>query len=192
MRPMRTVLLVVLLVTLANGMPEKGHYYVDIPCEDHTEQGLYELIGDSVFTVPYLVNVFDCSERTAYFDWFLTSHGFNTYICVTKNRALNHCWLAVKVDIPNSSSQDIVYVETTTSIVQIVNRNHPEYGSYQDEATHYDDIFKFREDFEESEMDWWANITDIPMNLTFTVKVNNSLHPISWERFPSLTHGVKG
>jgi len=187
MRPMRIVLLVVLLVTLATGMPERGHYYVYVPWEDHTEQGLHELIGDSVFTVKYNAGAFDCSDMTAYLDWFLKSHGFHTYICIVETEYVCHSYLAVKVDIPNSSSQDIVYVESTTVIIQIVNRNHPEYGSYQNESEHYDDIWAANVDMAENEIDWWSNIKDVPMNSTFVAKSNIPLLSISETSFPSLT-----
>lgn len=184
MRRMRIVLLAILMVALANGMPERGHYYVDIPWDNHTEQGLYDLIGNSIFTVEYRAGVFDCSDMTAYLDWFLKSHGFCTYICLTNGKTPDHCWLAVKVN--TSTVQDIVYVESTATPIQIIERGNILYSKYQDEYKHYDNLWDVLVMLDENEIDWWRNVPEIPANSTMTIKLNNSMDMISETSFPSL------
>lgn len=193
MRNIHFVLIAIMWVNLVNAMPQFDQYYVMVPWDDHSSHALFDLIGNDVFSIPYQYGVFDCSERTAYLDWFLKGHGFSTYICYLHGRSNGiggidpgHMWLAVKVN--NSGTQEIVYVESTESPIKIYERGMKGYENYTKEDKHYDSIFNAVDDgVYENEIDWWSNVLQIPKGLTMTVRNSGEYTIISRSDFPNIS-----
>ncbi len=193
MRNVHLVLITIMWVSLVNAMPPFDQYYVMVPCDDHSSHALFQLIGNDVFAIPYEYGVFDCSERTAYLDWFLKSHGFTTYICYNRSRSNGiggvqpgHMWLAVMVN--NSNVLEIVYVESTESPIKIYERGMKGYENYSKEDKHYDSVFHMVDDgICEDEIDWWKNVPQIPTGLTMTVRNSGVYTIISKSDFPNIS-----
>lgn len=75
---------------------------VDVPEPYYTAQqndsiglnDLYVALRDIEMPHKYERGVFDCSERAAYIEWFLTNRGFNTSIYAGGR----HCWVIVTIN----------------------------------------------------------------------------------------------
>jgi len=139
-----------------------NHQYSNLEYEDiqfyfyyvETEQkfGVYEL-DDELYGwewyVPYEENVFDCSEMSAYLEWYLENEGWNTIIVIgdAPFDTGYHAWLLVE-----TSEGKYTPVESTTAeIVWWEDTNFDNYWIY-------DDTFETIQDalaYSETEFDWW-------------------------------------
>ena len=174
-------------------MPAYDQYYVSVPCDDHSAGGLIDLIGNSEFTVPYEFGKFDCSEMSAYLEWFLKSHGFETKMCINKSIASGfggatpgHLWL--KVEVTNGDKNETVYVESTSVPIKVYESNMIGYENYTHPRKTFDSVFHLVTDgLLESEVDWWKNVREIPQGSTMTVRVNEPYTIISKAEFPDIS-----
>jgi len=123
-------------------------YYV----EPEQKFGVYDL-DDELYGwewyVPYEENVFDCSEMSAYLEWYLENEGWNTKIVVGDSPfgTEYHAWLLVE-----TSEGAYMPVESTTA--EIVWWDDTHFDNYWT----YDDTFETIQDaldYSETEFDWW-------------------------------------
>lgn len=193
MRNILIVLSAILYVMAVSGMPAYDQYYVSVPCEDHTASGLIALIGNSKFTIPYEFGKFDCSEMTAYLEWFLKSHGFKTKMCINKSiingfggSSPGHLWLMVEVN--GVESNETVYVESTQVPIKVYESGMMGYNNYTHSHKTFDSVFHLVNDgLLESEIDWWKNVPEIPQGSTMTVRANEQYTFISKSQFPDIS-----
>ena len=125
-----------------------SYYYV----EREQKFGVYgledELIGLE-WIEPYEEGVFDCSEMSAYLEWYLEKQGWHAIIIVGDSPFDSdyHAWLLVE-----TSPDHYTPVESTT--IQIVWWDDPYFDSY----FIYDYEFETIQEataYNESEFDWW-------------------------------------
>ena len=123
-------------------------YYV----EPEQKFGVYEL-DDELYGwewyIPYEEGVFDCSEMSAYLEWYLENEGWNTIIVVGDSPFGPgfHAWLLVE-----TSEGKYMPVESTTA--EIVWWDDPYFDNYWI----YDYTFETIQDaldYYETEFDWW-------------------------------------
>lgn len=174
-------------------MPDYNHYYVSIPCEDHSTKALVSMIGNSRFTIPYEFGKFDCSEMSAYLEWFLKSHGFETRMCI--NKSINsgiggvipgHLWLMVNVT--NAGQNETVYVEATSVPIKVYETGMAGYENYTHANKTFDSVFHMVNDgLLETEVDWWKNVPNIPHGCNMTVRVDDPYTVISKSEFPDIS-----
>ncbi len=181
------------IIAIVSGMPAYDHYYVNVPCEDHSAKALVDMIGNSKFTIPYEFCKFDCSEMSAYLEWFLVSHGFKTKMCVNTSTVdefgkikPGHVWLLVEVT--GREGNETVYVEPTSVPIRIYEKGMLNYTNYEHPKKIFDNVFSAVNDIVlESEVDWWKNVSDIPKGLTMTTRVNGSYVVVSKSEFPDIS-----
>jgi hypothetical protein len=114
-------------------------YYVNVSWDDHTVHGIETLLGEG-FTIPYEVDVFDCSEMSAYVEWLLTCHGFDAGFCVDGTGPWMvppgypynvHMWVAVRLwNDTTGAYEGLVYIETTSNPMKIIKFADPEWSKY--------------------------------------------------------------
>lgn len=176
-------------VITGTGMPDINHYYVHTACQDHTVSSLTSLVGNSRFAIPYEYGVFDCSEMSAYLDWFLKGHGFKSSICVDRIPSFGtggHAWL--KVEVTTKAGNKTVYVEATSTPIRVYESDMIGYSRYANVTDEFDSIFRFTDrGWAESEIDWWNNVRDIPQGYNMTVRMNVPYTVISESDFPDLS-----
>ena len=123
-------------------------YYV----EQEQKFGVYDL-EDELFGLewiePYQESVFDCSEMSAYLEWYLEKQGWNAIIILgdAPFGGGYHAWLLVE-----ASTDHYMPVESTT--IEIVWWDDPYFDNY----FIYDYEFETIEEamaYDESEFDWW-------------------------------------
>lgn len=184
------VLIVFLWIMVVCGMPNDDHYYVNIQMADHSASALFDLIGNSKFTIPYEYDVFDCSEMAAYLDWFLKSHGFETVICVSAvpySGGIGHTWLKVEV-IDVDGNNETVYVEGTSTPIRIYEPGMVGYDNYSHPLEEFTSIFGLVDrGWDESEIDWWKNVLSIPYGYNMTIRMNVPYTIISNSDLPDLS-----
>jgi len=118
---------------------------------------LEELIDRFYWTRPYEEGVFDCSERSAYLEWYLENHGFEAYIA--ENATRHHVWVLVRADLPEPLERPIkgLYAIETTE-------NPPKVWAGCCEWMRYSNIFvDIHEAYQWSntEFDWWNVVKHI-------------------------------
>lgn len=195
MRKIQFVLSAILCIMAVSGMPEYGHYYVSVPCEDHSAKALIDMIGNSKFSIPYEYGKFDCSEMSAYLEWFLKSHGFKTKMCINKSIASGfggaipgHLWIMVEVTNNNTGKNETVYVESTSIPIKVYESDMIGYENYTHPRKTFDTVFHMVTDgLLETEIDWWKNVREIPQGSTMTVRVNEPYTIISKSEFPDIS-----
>lgn len=157
---------------------------------DHSASTLFSLIGNSEFSVSYEYGVFDCSEMSAYLEWFLKSHGFKTSMCINiipSSGLVGHTWLKVDV-ITVDGSNETVYVEGTTSPIGVYEPGMMGYDNYSHPVEEFDSVFEFVDrGWLETEFDWWNNVLSIPRGCNMTIRCNVPYTIISKSDFPDLS-----
>jgi len=123
-------------------------YYV----EPEQKFGVYDL-DDELFGwewyIPYEEGVFDCSEMSAYLEWYLENEGWNTLIVVGDSPSGSgyHAWLLVE-------TSEGAYMPVESITAEIVWWEDPYFDNYWI----YDDTFETIQDaldYYETEFDWW-------------------------------------
>jgi len=125
------------------------HFYYVKP---EQKFGVYDL-DDELYGwewhIPYEEGVFDCSEMSAYLEWYLENEGWHTIIVVGDSPfgSGRHAWLVVE-----ASEGEYMPVESTTGeIVWWENQ-------YFDNYFEYDRSFETIQEaiaYDESDFDWW-------------------------------------
>lgn len=149
---------------ICGAIPEP--YYENVTWVDHSEDGLKAVLGLGL-TEPYVFGVFDCSERSAYVDWVLKNHGFDTKICANWKGIWapeGHSWVQVKLD------HKVIYVEVCDPsgyfvYIDFFNDKWSEYNRKNDDAElsigmhRFNDIYDaIEQGMQENELDWWTVI----------------------------------
>ena len=106
--------------------------------------GLEKLVQNG-FITPYKEDEFDCSEMSAYMEWYLEKYGFNASICTSQHfeGSKGHAW--VRVD----TKDGVVYIEATAK-KDLIKRD----GDYTRPERIYESIYEVRN---VDEFDWWAS-----------------------------------
>jgi len=116
--------------------------------------GVYELSDELEgleWIEPYQEGVFDCSEMSAYLEWYLENEGWHTYIVCGEAPwdGGYHAWLLVETSLDH-------YMPVESTNIEVVWWDDP----------HFDDYFTYDYEFEtiqeavaysESEFDWWKS-----------------------------------
>ena len=116
--------------------------------------GVYDL-EDELYGLewiePYQESVFDCSEMSAYLEWYLENEGWHTYIVCgeTPWDGGYHAWLLVE-----TSTDHYMPVESTT--IEIVWWDNPYFDNYFIYDYRFETIQE-AVDYNESEFDWWKS-----------------------------------
>jgi len=109
-----------------------------------------ELIGFEWY-YPYQADVFDCSEMSAFLEWYLENEGWHAKIVAgdSPSDSGRHAWLLVE-----TSEGKYMPVEATS--VRVVLWSEPNFDNYWI----YDDEFETIQDaiaYNENEFDWWKS-----------------------------------
>ena len=149
------VLLMLFLPMVANAqMPEIPEpYYINLhKYGTGSIEDLEEIINFS-WTRPEEKGVFDCSEMSAYLEWYLENHGFDTVIYT--NSTQEHAWVVAR-DVWHDDKQYRVAIECTPPIPRIVTSS-----SYHYPEMMYEDIYEAMEGEHPWEFDWWNILPEI-------------------------------
>ena len=121
------------------GIPEP--YYLDVEKGNKNISELIETLKEIKYPHGYKETVFDCSEMSAYTEWYLENKGFNTVICA--NETWGHAY--VRADI----NGQIVNIECIPPIriTDYEKYNHPE-DTYANISEALDSNYPW-------EFDWW-------------------------------------
>jgi len=124
-------------------------YYV-VPAEQ--KFGVYDLEVDLFgleWLYPYEENVFDCSEMSAYLEWYLENLGWHTYIILGEAPFGGgyHAWLLVETSL----DQYMPVESTTIKIIWWADPDFDGYFIYDYELETILDALSYNE----SEFDWW-------------------------------------
>ena len=135
----------------ASSVPEEYYVYSKMNWGNLGYPGLEKLVQGG-FVSPYEENKFDCSEMSAYMEWYLEKYGFNASICVAQDfRGFGepgaHAW--VKVDTIDGKT---AYIEATAQRDLIVKEDK----DYNNPERVYSSIYEVRN---MEEFDWWNTIT---------------------------------
>jgi len=164
-------------------------YYVNATWNDHSLQGLKALVGEE-FTIPFEIGVFDCGERSAYMEWLLQCHGFEAGFCMDGSGPWSvpagagystHIWVTAALHNDTTGAYTgRVYIETTSTPIQIITWGDPDWNKYQ--RPHDNEILGMKAFLsiydimagitpnnddddpvavEETELDWWEFGTDL-------------------------------
>ena len=125
-------------------------YYYVFPAEQ--KFGVYDLEDELTgleWIKPYEEGVFDCSEMSAYLEWYLENEGWNAIIIAGDSPFGSgyHAWLLVE-----TSTDQYMPVESTN--IEIVWWDDPYFDNYWI----YDYEFETIDDalaYSETEFDWW-------------------------------------
>ncbi len=148
-------------------LPPKSIYYFYRGRQVRDPELLEHYIEDYQWTRAYRENYWDCSEMSAYLEWFLENKGFHTIFCWDEE----HMWLLVETDdgwIPiGSTERGLVWGEEewVWELIWGGDGYHPDYyNSY-----HAEDIYELyegqlcvyngkwvREYHPIDELDWWG------------------------------------
>jgi len=120
-----------------------GVYYNNVERVDDFEK-LCELVEFHYCPLKYEKNITDCSEMSAYWEWYLENEGYHTLFIWTNHIfGDNHMWLLVETDIG--------YVALETSWEQHAIIKTENYF----EGQTCEDIYEAIKVFGISEVDWW-------------------------------------
>ena len=121
------------------GIPEP--YYLDVEKGKRTIRELESVLEEINMPHGYKESIFDCSEMSAYTEWFLENRGFDTAICA--NRTQQHAWISVSLDATNVNCECIPPIYITDA------------DSYSHREVVYADIYDALEGECPREWDWW-------------------------------------
>ena len=116
-------------------------YYSDVERRDNISE-LREVLKGVKYPHSYEECVFDCSEMSAYTEWFLENKGFDTVICA--NKTWGHAYVRTYINGKNVNIECIPPVHIASS----ERYNHPE--------DIYVDIFEALDSNYPWEFDWWS------------------------------------
>ena len=124
-------------------------YYVKPSEQKYGVHDLAEELRGLEWIHPYQEDVFDCSEMSAYLEWYLENEGWHTFIVVGNSLfdSGRHAWLLVETS-PNS------YMPVETTNIQVVWGDNPYFDNY----FNYDHKFEKIQDaleYDPSGFDWW-------------------------------------
>lgn len=133
---------------------EKGQfrfYYVKPKEQKFGVYDLAETLGSGEWIKPYQEGVFDCSEMSAYLEWYLENRGWHTFIITGESPFSEepHAWILVE-----TSEGKYMPVETTTP--KVVFSSSPYFDNYFE----YEHKFETIQDalaVSETEFDWWRS-----------------------------------
>ena len=117
-------------------------YYLDVEKGNKTISELREVLKGIKYPHSYEECVFDCSEMSAYTEWFLENKGFDTVICA--NKTWGHAYVRTYINGKNVNIECIPPVHIASS----ERYNHPE--------DIYVDIFEALDSNYPWEFDWWS------------------------------------
>jgi len=156
------VLLILFLPMIANAqVPEP--YYINLnKYGTGSLKDLDNLINHFYWSRPYEEGVCDCSERSAYLEWYLENHGFEAYIA--ENTTRHHVWVLVRAryegkDLPQPLEHPIegLYAIETT-------KNPPTIwaacGEWMECSNLFADIHEAYQ-WSNTEFDWWTVVKHI-------------------------------
>ncbi len=121
-------------------------YYIPEERQNKSISELRAVLTEIEYPHSYKENVFDCSEMTAYCEWFLENRGYKTVICT------NETWRHAYVRVENLD-EGFVYVECVPPI-HITNDTR-----YAEPEGIYEDIEDALKDYP-YEFDWWWGIVE--------------------------------
>jgi len=117
-------------------------YYLDVEKGNKNISELREVLKGIKYPHSYEECVFDCSDMSAYTEWFLENKGFDTVICA--NKTWGHAYVRTYINGENVNIECIPPVRITSS----ERYNHPEEV--------YVDIYGALESVYPWEFDWWS------------------------------------
>lgn len=117
-------------------------YYLDVEGRGKNISELREVLKGIKYPHSYEECVFDCSEMSAYTEWFLENKGFDTVICA--NKTWGHAYVRTYINGKNVNIECIPPVRITS----YERYNHPE--------DIYVDIFEALDSNYPWEFDWWS------------------------------------
>jgi len=168
---MAKIVVVVLITIAVVGMPlcyslghsdgyskgwKKGQflfYYVKPKEQKFGVDNLFKTLGSVELIKPYEEGVFDCSEMSAYLEWYLENRGWHAVIIAGESPFSQnpHTWILVE-----TSEGTYMPVETTTTPPKVVLSTSPDFDNYFE----YDYEFETIQDAlaaSETEFDWWKS-----------------------------------
>jgi len=151
-------LVIIILIIAISGLnyedKEKYYYNSEIPEDYYIRSntnwgnlgcyGLEKLVQNG-FVTPYQEDEFDCSEMSAYMEWYLEKYGFNASICTSQHfeGSKGHAWVMV------DTKDGVVYIEATAKN-NLIRRD----GDYTRPEKVYESIYEIRN---VEEFDWWTD-----------------------------------
>jgi hypothetical protein len=115
-------------------------YYVNTTWSDHSLQGLKTLVNGE-FNIPYQLNVFDCSEMSAYLEWLLQCNGFEAGFCMDGTGPWlipedagysSHMWVTAELHNDTTGAYEgRVYIEPTDKPIRIIAWGDPDWDKYE-------------------------------------------------------------
>jgi hypothetical protein len=128
-----------LSISEKHGMPEP--YYLNVKKGTKNISELREVLKEIKYPHGYEECVFDCSEMSAYTEWFLENKGFDTVICA--NKTWGHAYVRTDINGKNVNIECIPPVHITS----YEKHNHPE-DIYVNISEALDSNYPW-------EFDWW-------------------------------------
>lgn len=110
----------------------------------------------------YKRDVFDCSEASAYLEWYLEGAGFHTYIA--RSSSLTHAWVIVELDNHEQVAIEAVYLTENNynppGIIEMSNTyyyNPPKLYENPGQMISFVNSIKYPGSlrYYRSEIDWW-------------------------------------
>ncbi|MHC1566938.1 MAG: hypothetical protein ACXQTD_04275 [Candidatus Syntropharchaeia archaeon] len=102
---------------------------------------------------PYEKSVFDCSEMSAYTEWYLENHGFRADIVVNRFPTGNHAYVIAYVD------GGVYPIETTTEPLHFYTNSS--YCLYIHYKKRFETIYDAVDYAGIDEWDWWAVVPKV-------------------------------
>jgi len=125
-----------------------GIYYDDIERTDNFEE-LCKLVEFHCCPLEYEIDVTDCSEMSAYWEWYLENKGYHVlFVWSTHIVGSNHMWLLVETD------RGYIPIETAWGQHAAI-LEEPFYSENYFEGYTCDTIYELIKVFGISEVDWW-------------------------------------
>lgn len=155
-----------------------GYYDVQEYKYENSVKGLNEFLNFK-FELPvnYEMNVFDCSESSAYLEWMLEKYGFETQIAVGRapfDKSVYHAWVLVStadgyitaIEATTLTGDADKWIEVASNILDNTGRGiiyYDEYDAvsvdyYENYEDLYDTIHEAVQDNSLEEWNWWHGI----------------------------------
>lgn len=154
-------------------------YYDDYEYKyENSLEGLNEFLNfEFELPVNYEINVFDCSESSAYLEWMLEKYGFDTQIAVGRapfDKSVYHAWVLVSTDDDYITAIEATiltgdpnkWMEVASNVLENSGRGviyYDEFDSvsvdyYESYEGIYDTIHEAVEDNSIEEWNWWNGV----------------------------------
>ncbi|MCW3134472.1 MAG: hypothetical protein N2V78_09120 [Methanophagales archaeon] len=126
-----------------------GEYYTSVSYVTYTSEELKLLLDEHFSFLEYEDGVIDCSEISAYYEWFLENKGYHTFFAwSTHIIGSNHMWLLVE------TSEGLIPIETSCGQKAVI-LNKFSYSENYNMGHTCDTIYEAIKVFGISEVDWW-------------------------------------